>query len=79
MSVPTRPVFLSMNDLRTVALTSVVMKVCERVVLCKLEKVVKGYIDPLQFAYTKNKSTDDAEVIIIIMRFYTVQKISTRI
>ena len=39
--IPKRPVFLSMNDLRTVALTSAVMKVCERVVLCKLEKVSK--------------------------------------
>ena len=42
------------------ALTSAVMKVCERVVLCKLEKLVKDYIDPLQFAYRKNRSTDDA-------------------
>ena len=51
---------LSMNDLRPVALTSAVMKVCERVVLCKLEKLVKDYLDPLQFAYRKNRSSDDA-------------------
>ena len=49
-----------MNDLRPVALTSAVMKVCERVVLCKLEKLIKDYLDPLQFAYRKNRSTDDA-------------------
>ena len=55
-----RPVILSMNDLRPVALTSAVMKVCERVVLCKLEKLLKDYIDPLQFAYRKNRSTNDA-------------------
>ena len=36
------------------------MKVCERVVLCKLEKLIKDYIDPLQFACRKNGSTDDA-------------------
>ena len=36
------------------------MKVCECVVLCKLEKLVKDYINPLQFAYRKNRSTDDA-------------------
>ena len=36
--VPKRPVISSMHDLRPVALTSAVMKVCERVVLCKLEK-----------------------------------------
>ena len=35
------------------------MKVCECVVLCKLEKLVKDYTDPLQFAYRKNRSTDD--------------------
>ena len=49
-----------MNDLRPVALTSAVMKVCECVVLCKLKKLVKDYIDPLQFAYRKNRSTDHA-------------------
>ena len=49
-----------MNDLRPVALTSAVMKVCERVVPCKLEKLVKDYLDPLQFAYRKNRSADDA-------------------
>ena len=45
--IPKRPVISSINDLRPVALTSAVMKVCERVVLCKLEKLVKDYIDPL--------------------------------
>ena len=53
-------VISSMNDLRPVALTYAVMKVCECVVLCKLEKLVKDYINPLQFAYRKNRSTDDA-------------------
>ena len=46
-----------MYDLRPVALISAVMKVCEHVVFCKLEK---DYLDPLQFAYRKNRSTDDA-------------------
>ena len=55
-----QPVISSMNDLHPVALTSAVMKVCERVALCKLEKLVKDYLDPLQFAYMKNRSTDDA-------------------
>ena len=58
--VPKRPVISSLNDLRPVALTSVVMKVCERVVLCKLDSVVKDYTDPLQFAYRRNRSSDDA-------------------
>ena len=58
--IPKRPVISSMNDLRLVALTSTVMKVCERVVLCKLGKLLKDYINPLQFAYRKNRGTDDA-------------------
>ena len=50
--IPKRPVISSMNDLRPVALASAVMKVCKRVVLCKLEKSVKEYIYSLQFACT---------------------------
>lgn len=33
--VPKRPVISSVNDLRLVALAHIVMKVCERVALCK--------------------------------------------
>ena len=40
-----RPVISSLNDLRPVALTFAMMKVCERVVLCKLGSLVKGYTD----------------------------------
>ena len=58
--VPKRPVISSSNDLRPVALTSAVMKVCKRVVLCKLDSLVKDYTDPLQFAYRRNRSIDDA-------------------
>ena len=49
MPISRRPVISSMNDLRPVAFTSAVMKVCERVVLCILEKLVK-----------ENRSTDNA-------------------
>ena len=41
MPVPKRPVISSLNGLRPVAHTSAVMKVCERVVLCKLDSLVK--------------------------------------
>ena len=58
--IPIRPVISSMNDLPPVAFTSAVMKVCERVALCKSEKLVKDYSGPLQFAYRKKRSTDDA-------------------
>ena len=41
MPVPKKPVISSLNDLRPVALTSAVMKVCARVVLCKPDSLVK--------------------------------------
>ena len=68
--VPKRPVISSLNDLRPVALTSALMKVCERVVLCKLDSLVKDYTDPLQFAYRRNGSTDDA-VLYVIENIYS--------
>ena len=40
------------------------MKVCEQVVLCKLDSLVKDYTDPLQFAYQWN-STDDAVLYVL--------------
>ena len=57
-------VILSMNDLRPVTLTSAVMKVCECVVLCKLENLLKNYTDPLQFAYRKTG--------VLMMMLYTI-------
>ena len=60
----------SLNDLCPVALTSAVMKVCERVVLCKLDSLVKDYIDPLQFAYRRNRNTDDA-VLYVLEKIYS--------
>ena len=70
MPVPKRPVVSSLNDLRPVALTFAVMKVCERVVLCKLDSLVKDYIDPLQFANRRNRNTDDA-VLYVLEKIYS--------
>ena len=48
--VPKKPKVTSMNDYRPVALTSVVMKVFERLVLKHLKSVTSRRLDPLQFA-----------------------------
>ena len=61
--IPKRPVMSSMNDLRPVAFTSAVMKVCEHVVLCKLEKLVKDYIGHYSLLTRKTG---------LMMWFYTV-------
>ncbi len=49
-----------LNDYRPVALTSVVMKSFERLVLSHLKSITDPLLDPLQFAYRANRSVDDA-------------------
>lgn len=50
----------SLNDYRRVALTSVVMKCFERLVLSHLKTITNPHLDPLQFAHRPNCSVDDA-------------------
>ncbi len=49
-----------LNDYRPVALTSMVMKVFERLVKSHINSSIPVTLDPLQFAYCPNRSTDDA-------------------
>ena len=49
-----------LNDYRPVALTSVAMKCIERLVMAHINTVIPETLDPLQFAYHHNRSTDDA-------------------
>ncbi|KAI5100978.1 hypothetical protein C0J45_9964 [Silurus meridionalis] len=58
--VPKKPSITGLNDYRPVALTSVVMKTFEKLVLAHLKKVTEQLLDPLQFAYRANRSVDDA-------------------
>ncbi len=53
-----KPSFL--NDYRPVALTSTVMKVFERLLKKHICSSIPATLDPLQFAYRPNRSTDDA-------------------
>jgi hypothetical protein len=53
------------NDYRPVALTSIVMKCFERIVLRKLLIQTRHALDPQQFAYKHNRSTDDATLTIL--------------
>ncbi len=54
--VPKKPKITGLNDYRPVALTSVVMKSLERLVLAYLKDITRPLLDPLQFAYRANKS-----------------------
>ncbi len=49
-----------LNDYRPVALTSTVMKVFERLLKNHICSSIPATLDPLQFAYRPNRSTDDA-------------------
>ena len=42
------------------ALTSVAMKYFERLVMAHINSILPDTLDPLQFAYCRNRSTDDA-------------------
>ena len=49
-----------LNDYRPVALMSVVMMCFERLVMAHINTIIPETIDPLQFAYSPNRSTDDS-------------------
>ena len=57
--VPKKAKITGLNDYRPVALTSVVMKVFERLVLVHLKSITDPLLDPLQFVYRANRSTDN--------------------
>ncbi|KAI2648571.1 putative RNA-directed DNA polymerase from transposon BS [Labeo rohita] len=58
--VPKKPKTTGLNDYRPVALTSVVIRSFERLVLAYLKDITGPLLDPLQFAYRANRSVDDA-------------------
>ena len=58
--VPKHSTAVSLNDFRPVALTPTIMKCFERLVLAHLKTCLPPTLDPFQFAYRKNRSTEDA-------------------
>ena len=58
--VPKKSKALCLNDYRPVALTSTIMKCFERLVKTFITSTLPESLDPLQFAYRPNRSTDDA-------------------
>ncbi|KAI3352293.1 hypothetical protein L3Q82_005272 [Scortum barcoo] len=49
-----------LNDYRPVALTPIVMKCFERLVMAHIKDCVDVTVDPHQYVYRKNRSTEDA-------------------
>ncbi len=58
--IPKKSKITELNDYRPVALTSVVIKSFEKLVLAYLKDITGPLLDPLQFAYRANRSMDDA-------------------
>ena len=58
--VPKKPSPSCFNDYRPVALTPILMKCFERLVMHHIKSALPPSLDPFQFAYQSNRSTDDA-------------------
>ncbi len=58
--VPKKSPITSLNDYRPVALTPVIMKCFERLVLQHIKDHLPPDFDPYQFSYRVNRSTEDA-------------------
>ena len=58
--VPKKAKVTELNDYRPVALTSVIMKCFERLVKDNNTSTLPDTLDPLQFTYRPNRSTDGA-------------------
>ena len=53
------------NDYRPIALTSVIMKSLEKIIVKHLNRQMGGLHDPYQFAYKQGRSTEDAVVTLV--------------
>jgi hypothetical protein len=58
--VPKNAKVTHLNDYRPVALTSVAMECFEKLAMSHINTIIPETLDPLQFAFCPNRSTDDA-------------------
>uniref|UniRef100_A0A3B1K914 Reverse transcriptase domain-containing protein n=1 Tax=Astyanax mexicanus TaxID=7994 RepID=A0A3B1K914_ASTMX len=58
--VPKKSQVSCLNDYRPIALTPIIMKCFEKLVMRHIKNQLPSSLDPLQFAYRPNRSTDDA-------------------
>ncbi len=63
--IPKKSKIKTLNDLRPVALTSLVIKAMERILKHHIIRATDFLIDPLQFAYRAGRGVDDAKTFII--------------
>ncbi|KAK3570179.1 hypothetical protein QTP86_015802 [Hemibagrus guttatus] len=58
--VPKKSPVSRLNDYRPIALTPIIMKCFERLVMRQIKDLLPPSLDPMQFAYRPNRSMDDA-------------------
>ncbi|KAK3550604.1 hypothetical protein QTP70_000686 [Hemibagrus guttatus] len=58
--VPKKSPVSCLNDYRPIALTPIIMKCFERLIMRQIQDLLPPSLDPMQFAYRPNRSTDDA-------------------
>jgi hypothetical protein len=75
--VPKESKVTYLNDYHPVALTSVAMKCFERLVMARINSILLDILDPLQFVYRPNRSTDDAISIVLHTAFSHLDKRNT--
>ncbi len=61
--VPKKTPVSCLNDYRLIALTPIMMKCFERLVMHHIKSSLPNTLDPFQFAYRPNRSTDDATTL----------------
>ena len=74
--VPKNTKATCLNDYRPVALTSIAMKCFERLVMAHINIIIPENLDPLQFAYCPNRSTNDQIKSNVFMYPFVHQLIS---
>ncbi|KAK3562739.1 hypothetical protein QTP86_006521 [Hemibagrus guttatus] len=63
--LPKKNTVTCLNDYRPIALTPIAMKCFERIVTSHIKRNVPTTLDPFQFAYRQNRSTEDAVNVAI--------------
>ena len=76
VSVPKEAKETFLNDYRSIALTLVAIKCIERLVMAH-NTIIPETLDPLQFAYRPNRSTDDTISIALHTAFSHLNKRNT--
>ncbi len=75
--VPKKSPVSCLNDYRSIALTPIIMKCFEKLVMQKIKTGLPNTLDPLQFAYRPNRSTDDAISTTLHLALTHLEKINS--